>query len=641
MAQQLFTLNKLRQDIVRYFSIVNPMESGITKIEFEGPRIAIYTRNRELFVNQDQVARDLVSLIKKRVVIRSDESIRMPKEEVEEKIKKTIKNNIKNMIFNDFFGEVIVEVDASSPIPLEEELKKLSWETMWIIRSEREPAMQTKTIEKVKKLMYGDLQTRVQVLRNIGEKVFRDQIFEIGEVVVTILGSGQQVGRSAILLQTTESKILLDCGYSPSGIRNLEIFPRFDVIDNLVEELDAVVVTHAHLDHMGLVPYLFKYGYRGPVYCTEPTLPLMLMQQLDFISVAEKEGVFPPYSEVDVRLAVQHTVTLNYGVVTNITPDIRITFYNAGHILGSAVVHVHIGEGFHNIVYTSDFKFEDSRTLEACISKFPRVETLIMEGTYGATQTMFTREESEQILAEYINKTVQRGGKILIPVPAVGRAQEIMLVLNHLFEQKLIPEIPVFLDGLVIEATGIHVAYPQYMNKEIAEELEKGRNVFLTEYFTPVKSHQQREEVLEMPGPMIIIATSGMLEGGPILTYLRENAGDEKNILIFVSYQVEGTLGRRLLKNIRDIQLINEEGKPEVINVKMEITKIDGFSGHSNRQELLNYVKNIKPKPKNIVLVHGEPEALSNLSKSISKILPTAKIYVPRNLDSITLESKS
>ncbi|MEM3953107.1 MAG: MBL fold metallo-hydrolase, partial [Nitrososphaerota archaeon] len=300
MAQQLFTLNKLRQDIVRYFSIVNPMESGITKIEFEGPRIAIYTRNRELFVNQDQVARDLVSLIKKRVVIRSDESIRMPKEEVEEKIKKTIKNNIKNMIFNDFFGEVIVEVDASSPIPLEEELKKLSWETMWIIRSEREPAMQTKTIEKVKKLMYGDLQTRVQVLRNIGEKVFRDQIFEIGEVVVTILGSGQQVGRSAILLQTTESKILLDCGYSPSGIRNLEIFPRFDVVDNLVEELDAVVVTHAHLDHMGLVPYLFKYGYRGPVYCTEPTLPLMLMQQLDFISVAEKEGVFPPYSEVDV-----------------------------------------------------------------------------------------------------------------------------------------------------------------------------------------------------------------------------------------------------------------------------------------------------------------------------------------------------
>ena len=127
------------------------------------------------------------------------------------------------------------------------------------------------------------------------------------------------------------------------------------MMEDLISELDAIVITHAHLDHMGMVPYLIKYGYRGPVYCTEPTLPLMLMQQLDFINVIGKEGAFAPYSENDVRLAVQHAVPLKYGVVTNITPDVRITFYNAGHILGSAIIHLHIGEGFHNIclLYTS------------------------------------------------------------------------------------------------------------------------------------------------------------------------------------------------------------------------------------------------------------------------------------------------
>ncbi len=640
MAQHLFTLNRLRQEIVRYFSVINPLEAGITKIDFEGPRIAIYTKNPELFVNQDQIAKDLVNLIKKRVVIRSDESIRMQKEEVEEKIREFF-GNISGIIFNGTLGEVIVELSPDRPLPLENELKQLSSVTLWTIKVERQPPMQTKTIEKIKKIIYGDPQYRIQVLRNIGERVFRDQVFEVNEALITILGSGQQVGRSAILLQTTESKILLDCGYSPSGSTNLEMIPRFDSVENILEELDSVVVTHAHLDHMGMVPYLFKYGYRGPVYCTEPTLPLMLMQQLDFISVAEKEGLFPPYSEADVRLAIQHTVPLGYGVVTNITPDVRITFYNAGHILGSAVVHIHIGEGFHNIVYTSDFKFEDSRTLEACICKFPRIETLIMESTYGASQVSFNRAQSEQILAEYVTKTVKRGGKILIPVPAVGRAQEIMLILNHLFDSKSIPEVPVFLDGLVIEATGIHVAFPRYMNQEIARQVIENKNVFLTEYFTPVKSQQQREEVLEMDGPMIIIATSGMLEGGPILTYLREYAGDEKNLLMFVSYQVEGTLGRRLLKDIREAKLIREDGRPELINVKMEITKIDGFSGHSSMQELIKYVKSIQPKPRNIVLVHGEPEAVSNLSKNISKLLPSPRIYTPRNLDSITLEMKS
>ncbi|OYT68140.1 MAG: hypothetical protein B6U65_00025 [Candidatus Wolframiiraptor sp. EX4484-121] len=635
-SKQLFSLDRLRQDIARYFSVVNPIESGVTKIEFEGPRIAIYTRSRNVFSSRDQIAKDLVTLVKKRIVIRPDESIRMEKEEAEGKIRQAIRG-VQGLVFNELMGEVVVEIASGVEPPPDDELKSLSSELGWVIRLEMSPPMKTKTIEHVKKIIYGDQQYRLKALRMIGEKVFRNQIFETTDAMITILGSGRQVGRSAILLKTSESKILLDCGYSPSGSRNLEMMPRFDMVEDFISELDAIVITHAHLDHMGMVPYLFKYGYRGPVYCTEPTLPLMLMQQLDFINVVGKEGAFAPYSENDVRLAVQHAVPLKYGVVTNITPDVRITFYNAGHILGSAIIHLHIGEGFHNIIYTGDFKFENSRTLDASVYRFPRAETLIMESTYGATPVPFTRQESERTLAEYVKKTLEDGGKVLIPVPAVGRAQEIMLVLNHLFASGEIPEVPVFLDGLVVEATAIHAAYPDYLGREIRGKIDELGNVFMSEYFTPIKSAQHREEVLNMREPAIIMATSGMLEGGPILTYLREFAPDDRNILIFVSYQVEGTLGRKLLKGVREFHLVGEGGKTELVNVKLKIVKVDGFSGHSSRQQLLGYLKAFQPKPRNLILVHGEYEAVMSLARSASKILPSTRIYAPQNLESITL----
>ena len=569
-------------------------------------------------------------------MIRPDESIRVEKEEAEERIRKAIKG-VQGLIFNELMGEIVVEMASGVEPPSDDDLKSLSSELGWVIRLEMSPPMKTKTIERVKKIIYGDPQYRLKALRMIGEKVFRNQVFETTDAMITILGSGRQVGRSAILLKTSESKILLDCGYSPSGSRNLEMMPRFDMVEDLVSELDAIVITHAHLDHMGMVPYLFKYGYRGPVYCTEPTLPLMLMQQLDFINVVGKEGAFAPYSENDVRLAVQHAVPLKYGVVTNITPDVRITFYNAGHILGSAIIHLHIGEGFHNIIYTGDFKFENSRTLDASVYKFPRAETLIMESTYGATPVPFTRQESERTLAEYVKKTLEDGGKVLIPVPAVGRAQEIMLVLNHLFTSGEIPEVPVFLDGLVVEATAIHAAYPDYLGKEIRNRIDELGNVFMSEYFTPIRSVQHRDEVLNMREPVIIVATSGMLEGGPILTYLREFAPDDRNILIFVSYQVEGTLGRKLLKGLREFHLVGEGGKTELVNVKLKIVKVDGFSGHSSRQQLLGYLRAFQPKPRNLILVHGEYEAVTSLARSASKILPSTRVYIPQNLESITL----
>ncbi|MEM3401332.1 MAG: beta-CASP ribonuclease aCPSF1 [Nitrososphaerota archaeon] len=627
--------DRLRAEILRYFSVVSPREAAITRIEYEGTRLAIYTKNPELFVERDQIAKDLVNILKKRVVIRSDPAIRLPQEEAESVLKSTFGEDV-TVFFDETLGEAIVEVKDFNANKNGEVIKNVCKATGWHVKLVKKMLMPSKTIEKINQYLYKDSDKRLSILRAIGERVFGSKTFETSDVILSVLGSGRQVGRSAILLQTNESKILLDCGIAVGATSKLDMLPRFDAYPSIFDELDAVIATHAHLDHTGAIPYLFKYGYRGPVYCTEPTLPLMTMEQLDFINVAEKEGIFPLYNENDVKTAVQHTITLKYGSVTSITPDIRITMYNAGHILGSSVVHIHIGEGLYNVVYTSDFKFEKTRTLDACAHKFLRAETLMMESTYGATPIPFTREESEALLADYIKQTVESGGKVLIPVPAVGRAQEIMLVLNDLLNSKNIPEVPIYLDGLVIEATAIYTAFPEYVSQELQNVIESQGNVFMSDYFTPVRSHSQRDEALNAKGPAIVISTSGMLEGGPVLNYLKEFANDEKNMLIFVSYQVEGTLGRKLLKGIREVSFIDEKGKTEVLNVKLRIEKVDGFSGHSSRQQLLNYLKKFTPKPKNVILLHGEAKAIESLAESASKIV-TANIYMPKNLETISL----
>ncbi|MEM4163205.1 MAG: beta-CASP ribonuclease aCPSF1, partial [Candidatus Caldarchaeum sp.] len=558
------------------------------------------------------------------------------REDVEEIIRQALGNGYR-LIFDEPLGEVVLESNDPriTNIDRTETLNKLIEETGWVIRILREPLMPSKTIERIKRYTFWDTEEKLKTLQEIGERVFRTQVFESREVRITILGAGRQVGRSCILLQTSESTVLLDCGLSAGASSPTSFFPRLDLVPNLVESLDAVVVSHAHLDHVGLVPYLYKYGYRGPVYAVEPSIPLMALEQLDFVSVAGKEGSFPPYTETEIRLALQRCFPLRYGVVNNITPDIRIMFYNAGHILGSAAVHIHIGEGLHNIVYTGDFKYERSTALDPCASKFPRLETLIMESTYGATPVPYTLEQSEAILADKITSIVNRGGKVIIPVPAIGRAQEILLVLNKLLAEGRLAETPVFLDGLVVEATAIHTAFPDYFTAELQQRLREGENIFLSEYFTPVKSEQQREEILEMKGPTVIVSTSGMLEGGPVLKYLKGFAGDENNLLVFVSYQVEGTLGRTLLKGVREVTLRNEEGRAEPLNVKMQVEKVDGFSGHSSRQQLINYVRRINPKPRNIILVHGEEEAVDSLAEALARTTP-ATIFTPHNLETIS-----
>lgn len=629
----------MRNEVIKYFLTSVPRDAAVTRIEYEGTKLAIYTKNPDLFLEQNQITRDLVNLIKKRVVIRSDPSIRLPTEEAEEKIREMLPSEVGTQIyFDETLGEVVLEAERPEDVSLQGRgiSQQIAKATRWKPRVLRAPAMESRYIQTVRQFLYSSPGDRANILRDVGERIFRTPVLAVGDVRITVLGGGQQVGRSAFLLETSESKVLIDCGLSPGGRSGLTQFPRIDTRVAETLDLDAVAISHAHLDHCGFVPYLFKYNYRGPVFCLEPTATLMTMLQLDYIDVTGKEGSFAPYGGEEVRSTLLHTIPMKYGTVTNITPDIRLTVYNAGHILGSAMFHLHIGEGHHNIVYTGDFKFEKTRLLDCCASRFHRVETLIMESTYGATPVAFTRRETEGLFSGYIKKAIQRGGKVLVPVPAIGRAQEILLVLESLLSEKIIPEVPVFIDGLVNEATAIHTAYPQYLTADLQKAFEERSNPFASDYFTPVRAPSQREEVTAMGGPSVIIATSGMLEGGPVLRYFRELAEDEKNLLAFVSYQVEGTMGRKLLKGIRDVSLINEGGRAKIVQTRMEVQKVDGFSGHSSRQQLINYLRRVVPKPRNVIVCHGEPQATESLARVAARILP-AKIYVPRNLDTVAL----
>jgi len=600
-----------------------PPEIGITRIEFEGPRLAIYTKRPEMLLEQGHIVAEIAGSIKKRIVIRSDPSVRTTEAEAERTIKEVLPEEagLVQTYFDPTLGEVVLEV-LKPGVAIGRggsNLLEVVRRTRWNPNVVRSPPIPSKTIKQIQGYLYSKSKERERFLRETGESIFRPMYRPSGDVRITILGGSRHVGRSAILVRTRESSILLDCGINPGTSNPIGAYPRLDIEEFNIRRLDAVVITHAHLDHCGFLPYLYKYGYDGPVYCSQPTASLMVLLQGDYLDVMSKEGRVAPYGADDIREVIIHAIPLGYGEVTDVSPDVRLTLHNAGHILGSSIVHLHIGKGLHNIVYTSDFKFGYTQLLQPAAFQFPRVETLIMESTYGGPGDVSSpRMETEAEFVGIANRILKEG-KVLIPVPAVGRAQEIMMVINKYMEGGDLVEVPVYIEGMISEATGIHTAYPGYLSKEIRDQiLREGRNPFESDYFTVVKQADSRDEISE-GGPCIIVATAGMMEGGPVIEYFKRLAPWEENGLIFVSYQVTGTKGQRLQSGLRSVQAFNSNGKMEVINVQMTTHTVEGFSGHSDRRQLLNYVRKMRPTPRRVFLVHGEESKCENMVKTISR----------------------
>jgi len=615
-------------------------EEKISDACFEGANIVLYTKDKDFFLDNNGLIRKIVNNIKKRIELRPDPAITLDVEDAEKLIKEHIPKEagVDKVIFDPQRSRVIIEAEKPG-LAIGKQgdiLREIRKKTLWVPLIRRKPAIRSQLIENIRAVLYQNSDYRRKFLDKIGHRIYDGWIREKKNewIRVSYLGGGRQVGRSCLFLQTPESRVLLDCGVNIATDK--DAYPYLEAPEFNINDLDAVVLTHSHLDHCGFIPYLYKYGYRGPVYCTAPTRDVSALLLLDYVKIMRSNGKEPIFTIDDIKEMVKHTICLDYNEVSDITPDFRITLYNAGHILGSSMVHLHIGNGLHNIVYTGDMKFGKTRLLDTAVTKFPRVETLMIEGTYGGRENILeSRKECEDEFADIIKRAIDRKGKVLVPVLGSGRAQEVLLIVENMIRDGKIEKVPVFIDGSVWDITAIHTAYPEFLNGIVRKQIfHKDQNPFLSEIFKRVGSQKERTQVIEETGSCIILATSGMLVGGPSVQYLKQLADNPRNTLLFVCYQGEGSLGRRIQRGEKEMSI---DGSKEITQVKMEVNTIEGFTGHSGRKQLLNFVYRCDPKPKKVIVNHGESSRCLDLASSIHK-LNRIETSAPRNLEAIRLK---
>ncbi len=612
-----------------------PKEAQVTDVDAEGPEIAIYTKNPKAFFEHEEYVKEVAHALKKRVSLRTDKTLLTDEEQAKKRMLEIIPADagIKSVRFNPAFSQVTIEAIKPGLVIGKggETSKRIALETGWTPNIIRAPTSHSDILDGIRQHLYKHGTERRKILQETAKRIHREIGSKESWVRLTALGGFREVGRNCTMVETRETKVLVDCGINVAVTE--EPFPYLDAIRFPINELDAVIITHAHLDHSGFLPYLFKLGYRGPVYSTLPTRDLMSLLQFDYVDVFAKESKEPPYTERDVKEMVKYCIPRDYNDVTDIAPDMRLTLYNAAHILGSSSVHLHIGEGAHNLVCSGDVKFGFTRLFDSAEVNFPRLETLVIESTYGSADAVQPpRQEAEERLLGIIKETMDRNGNVLIPVFAVGRAQEIMLVIENFYRQGRL-DAKCYIDGMTREASAIHTAYPEYLRSSVERRILQNDSPFTSDLFE-VANWKDREAVIA-DKKSIILASAGMLTGGPSVHYLHRLADNPNNTMVFVGYQGEGSLGRKIQAGMRTMP-ITENGKTKELKVRMAVETVEGYSGHSDVNQLISYVRNLRPKPKRVLVNHGDQNNCTEFAKHISnrfKVLSSA----PRNLDAVRL----
>ena len=622
-------------------NITDRLPGLIQEANFEGANIVLYTKNENFFKNDNGKIREIVNDLKKRVELRADTKLLHDKEEVEESIRKIVpaEAEVTDILFD--LHRSIVTIEAKRPGmvigkqgSILDEIRK---DTMWTPQVQRSPAIKSKITENIRSVLYAKNNERRKFLHTVGEKIYSGWTQEKSDswARLTMLGAARQVGRSCLLLQTENSKVLLDVGIDVAS-SGKDKFPVFNIPEFNISDLDAVILSHAHLDHSGLLPYLYKMGYTGPTYMTAPTRDISSLLALDFIGVAYKQAAAPLFSSSDVKEMVKKTICLNYGEVTDITSDIRITFYNAGHVLGSAQTHINIGNGSHNFVYSGDMKYGRTKLLDPAVNKFPRVESVQMESTYGGKNDVLpSRHDTEQKFIGLVRETINNGGKVLLPELGLGHAQETLLRVEEAMRTGELPNVPMYVDGMIWDINAIHTAYPDFLSSKVRSQIFQDNNPFTSPVFKRVGSPHERKEVIE-GGPCIVIATSGMLVGGASVEYFKNFADNEKNLMILSCYQGPGSIGRELQEGAKQVK-VDDDGMVRTIDVNMKVELVNGLSPHSGRNELMNYIKNMSPRPKRIIVNHGEVSKSLDLASSLYKA-NKIETNVPRGLETLRLK---
>lgn len=435
---------------------------------------------------------------------------------------------------------------------------------------------------------------------------------------IEFAGAAREVTGSCHILRVGGKTVLLDCGMFQG--RREESREKNAKLPLPVAEIDAIVLSHAHIDHSGRLPFLVREGYRGPIYCTAATRDLSAIMLADSAHIQEKDAEFlarrnkaavaPLYSMRDAALAVDQMVGLTYDTTFDVVPGVRCTFTDAGHILGSASVALECTEGGETkrVIFSGDVGRKGLPIIRDPNPPAGGADVVLLESTYGNREHPSV-EGAKQQLAEVIKTAAAKGGKVLIPAFAVGRTQEIVYDLHALVLDGAIPEVPIFVDSpLAIDATTVFAMHPEIFDQsedlvQRVHDLFKFVQVQYTRDATESKALNQRH------GPMVIIAASGMMEAGRILHHLANNAADPRTTILVVGFQAEHTLGRRIVERAPMIRVYGEE-----IPLRAQVTVLNGYSAHGDRHELQAWLDAVRAgnpgaKPPVVHLVHGEPEA--------------------------------
>jgi len=448
---------------------------------------------------------------------------------------------------------------------------------------------------------------------------------------IQFVGGARTVTGSLHLLHINGKKILLECGLFQG--RRKDTYEKNKNFHFDPKEIDVMILSHAHIDHSGNIPNLVSKGFDGLIYATAATVDLCQIMLRDSAHLQEKDIEWvnkkrakkgeppaePLYTLDDVEQAMKHFVGVQYNKTIELFDGVTFSFRDAGHILGSAGIHLEIKEN-SNKKFSLGFSGDIGRP-DSPVIKSPDIlrdlDTLIMESTYG-NRLHSPVEEVEEELAQTINKIVNDNGKVIIPAFAVGRTQTVVYVLHKLFDQVRIPEIPIYVDSpLAADATNVFRSHPECLDRETYRIfLQNGEDPFGFSRLKYIKKVEESKELNDKPGPMIIISASGMAEGGRILHHLANNIENPKNLILFVGYAAEQTLARKIMDGEKKVNIFGEE-----YQVKAKVKTMDYFSAHADQNELLDYLRlNPTNKLKNIFLVHGEEDqALPFMQKLLTK----------------------
>ncbi len=460
---------------------------------------------------------------------------------------------------------------------------------------------------------------------------------------ISFHGAAREVTGSMHLIEANGRRVLLDCGLyqgrrADTYERNLN-FP-FDPAS-----IDALVLSHAHIDHSGNIPNLVKQGFSGNIWCTSATRNLCTYMLMDGGYIQEKDAEYlnkkrgpdepkaePIYTREDARRALDSFISVGLHRTFPVADGVEITFHEAGHILGAASVQVDVRERrdggsaqTHRVVFSGDLGRDETSILHKP-ERLHEADIVLVESTYGNRQhEPFFAAKDE--LKRIVNETCQRSGKIIIPAFSVGRTQELVYALNQLDQAGDIPNVPVFVDSpLAVNATDVFRLHPEEWNEEVQDFLEEGRrrSPFDYEQVEYVRAVARSKELNSLREPAIIISASGMAENGRILHHLKNNVEDERNTVLIVSYQAQHTLGRKLRDGVSPVRIFGKE-----YPVHAQVETIDGYSAHADQDGLLNWARAFNDnRLQQIFLVHGEEDAAQTLAGKLED--RSAEIVVPQ-----------